>query len=102
MQYKMILIRLLEHHPGLYDRLRRQRRMPPTLEYYARELKTLHDAWIEILSQAAPNGTPDQVASQALEMAQLDLVERSRYSQPPERLAQREQPCGVNGIRFPS
>jgi len=44
MQYKTIVLHLLEQHPEIYDPLRRHRRMLPTLEYYARELKTLHDA----------------------------------------------------------
>jgi hypothetical protein len=76
MQYKTIVLQLLELQPELYDQLRRQRRMLPTLEYHARELKTLHEAWKEILAQATPASDPSQIASEALELALKDLVDR--------------------------
>ncbi len=50
--------------------------MLPTLEYYARELKTFHEAWMEMLSQVMPDIAPAQISSEALEMALTDLEDR--------------------------
>ena len=76
MQYKTIVLQLLEQYPEMYETLRRQRKMLPTLEYHARELKTMHEAWIEILSQATPDSDESQIASEALEFALQDLQDR--------------------------
>ncbi len=86
MQYKTIVLQMLEQQPELYDQLRRQRRMLPTLEYHARELKTLHEAWTEILSQATPAGDPSQTASEALELALKDLEDRLLSGSPQDGL----------------
>ena len=67
MLYKTIVLQLLEQNPQIYEPLRRQRQMLPALEYYANELKTLHQAWKEILVKAVPGSDPDQIASEALE-----------------------------------
>ncbi len=47
-----------------------------TLELYARELKTRHEAWKEILSQAKPDHDQSQITSMALEMALKELEDR--------------------------
>jgi hypothetical protein len=76
MQYKRILLHLLERNPQMYEQMRRQRKMLPTLEYHARELKILHEAWMEILSQATPLSDETQIACEALELAIQDLQDR--------------------------
>lgn len=76
MQYKTIVLHLLEQNPQMYEQMRRQRKMLPTLEYHARELKTLHEAWKEIMSRAKPGSDESQIAAEALEMAIQDLQER--------------------------
>lgn len=76
MQYKTIVLHLLEQQPEMYDQLRRQRKVLPTLEHYARELRSLHLAWKETLTQAVPGSDPGQIASEALERALKDLEDR--------------------------
>ncbi|HEV3446704.1 MAG TPA: hypothetical protein VG099_18825 [Gemmataceae bacterium] len=76
MQYKTIVLHLLEQHPGIYDPLRRQRQVLPAMEHYARELRNLHLAWKETLTQERPDSDPSQIASEALELALKDLEER--------------------------
>lgn len=76
MQYKTIVLQLLEQHPELYDQLRKQRRMLPTMEHYAYELRNLHLAWTELLSQSAPGSSQIQITSEALELALKDLQDR--------------------------
>jgi hypothetical protein len=74
MQYKTIILHLLEERPEIYDQLRRNRLLLPTLERYARELKTHHEYWKEQLSRTRP-GSESQIASEALELALKDLVD---------------------------
>ena len=69
MQYKSIIHDLLQQRPQMHDQLRKSRKLLPTLELYARELKTSHEAWKEMLSQLRPGSDPSQIASEALEMA---------------------------------
>ena len=76
MQYKTIVLELLQQRPEMHEQLRKDRKLLPTLEIYARELKTSHEAWKEILSQARPGSDPSQIASEALEMALKELEDR--------------------------
>jgi hypothetical protein len=69
MQYKNIVLQLLEQNPEIRDQLKRDRQMLPTMERYARDLKTRHEAWKERLSQAMPGSDESQIASEALELA---------------------------------
>jgi hypothetical protein len=82
MQYKTIVLQLLEQHPEIYDRLRRQRQVFPTMEHYARELRSLHLAWQETLTQATPGSDPSQITSEALELALTDLEDRLQLGSP--------------------
>jgi hypothetical protein len=76
MQYKTIVLHLLEERPEIYDPLRRQRQLLPTMEHYAQELRSLHLAWKEILTQATPGSDRSQIASEAMERALKDLEDR--------------------------
>jgi hypothetical protein len=80
MQYKTIVLGLLEQRPQLHSLLRKQRMLLPAMEAYALELKDRHEAWKDRLSQANPGSGPSQVASEALEIALKDL----EVSLPPE------------------
>ena len=76
MQYKTIVHELLQQRTELHEQLRLTRRLLPTLETCAKELKESHEAWKERLSQAAPASDQSQVSSEALEMALQELVDR--------------------------
>ena len=69
MQYKTIILQLLEQNPQLRVQLKRDRQMLPTMERYARELKTRHEAWKETLTQTMPGSDASRIASAALEIA---------------------------------
>ena len=73
MYYKTIVLQLLEDRPQLRNRLQKYRQMLPTLEFYAHELKTGHEAWKNRLLQARPESDPAQIASEAMEMATAGL-----------------------------
>ena len=76
MQYKTIVLQLLEQNPEIRDQLKRQRQILPTLERFAQELKTRHEAWKDQLSQAMPGSDENQIASEALELALKELEDR--------------------------
>jgi len=76
MQYKTIILELLQQRPEMHEQLRKERKLLPALELYAKKLKTSHEAWKEQLSQAKPGSDPSQIASEALEMALKDLEDR--------------------------
>jgi uncharacterized protein YfaS (alpha-2-macroglobulin family) len=76
MQYKTIVHELLQQRPQMHEQLRRQRKLLSTLELHARELKSNHQAWKELLSQLRPGSDPSQIASEALEIALKELEDR--------------------------
>ena len=76
MQYKTIIHELLQQRPQIRDQLRKSRKLLPTLEHYARELKTNHEAWKELLSQLRPGSDRSQIASEALELALKETEDR--------------------------
>ena len=84
MQYKTIVLELLKERTELHEQLRLTRRLLPTLESCAHELKASHESWKETLSQARPGSDPSQIASEALELALKELEDRLPSASPPE------------------
>ena len=76
MQYKTIILELLQQRPEMHEELRKKRKLLTTLEYYAKELKASHEAWKETLGQQRPGSDPSQIRSEALEMALKELEDR--------------------------
>ena len=76
MQYKTIMLQLLEQQPERYHQLRRNRQLLSALDQYANQLKALHADWKETLAQARPDRDGSQVSSEALEMALKDMEDR--------------------------
>ena len=85
MQYKTIILELLQQRPEMHDQLRKSRKLLLTVERYARELKTSHEAWKENLSQARPGSDQSQIASEALEMALKEMEDRLPTESPRTR-----------------
>jgi uncharacterized protein YfaS (alpha-2-macroglobulin family) len=76
MQYKTIVLELLQQRPQMHEQLRKERKLLTTLELYAKELKESHEAWKELLDQAKPGSDQSQIASEALEIALKGLEDR--------------------------
>ena len=76
MQYKTIVLELLQQRQEMHDQLRKDRKLLTTMEQYARELKTSHEAWKQTLGQAQPGSDPSQIAFEALAMALKELEDR--------------------------
>ena len=75
MMYKTIVLELLQERPQIESQLRKERKLLPTLECFAKELKNRHKTWMDLLFQSSPGGEPRRIASEALELALRDLVE---------------------------
>ena len=100
MQYKTIMLELLQEYPSLYDQLRTSRRLLQTMERYANVLKDLHSSHMDTLSQTQPGSHPSQLASQALELAVQDLRDTLAASSP--NAAAPAEPCSLDAaMRFP-
>jgi len=82
MQYKTIVLELLKERTEFHEQLRLTRKLLPTLETYAQELKSSHEAWKEVLTQVKPDSDASQIASKALEMALRDLEARLPSASP--------------------
>lgn len=78
MQYKTIVLELIEQNQPLYQHLRRCRTLLATVERSAAELRASHREWIARLTEAGRGGTAEQRSAEALELALTDLTERLR------------------------
>ena len=76
MQYKTIILEMLEQRPRMREELRQSRKLLSTMERYATELKSSHEAWKERLREARPGSDPSQIASEAMELALKEMEDR--------------------------
>ena len=93
MQYKTIILQYLRQRPKIHNQLKSDRTLLPTLDAYAIELKSSHEAWKERLSQENPGGDPSQLASQALEIA----LQQWMSSLPPDESPNENEPLSLHG-----
>ncbi len=83
MHYKSIVLELIqEQHPGLHEQLRSRKTLLAAVNRYAMDLKSLHDAQMAELRRKSPPLELGQIASQALEMALMDLQAALRSGSP--------------------
>ncbi len=84
MQYKTIVLELLQQRPEMHDQLRKERKLLLTMEHYAKELKTSHQAWTQLLAQMRPGSDKSQLSSEAMEIALKELEDRLPTASPPD------------------
>lgn len=80
--YKTIALELIQGQPELYEQLRSSKRLLPAMDAYAIELKAIHEAWKDRLSQANPGRDPSQIGSEAMEVAIAELQDRLSSASP--------------------
>jgi len=97
MQYKTIVLELIQDRPELHRRLQAERMLIPTLDLFASELKASHDEWKDRLSRAKPGSEQGQIAGEALEIA-LKELEGRLPSEPPR--PDQEEPSLDEAMRF--
>jgi hypothetical protein len=83
MQYKTIMLGLLQEHPPIYDQLLNNRTLLSALEAYALDLKANHETWQDRLWLAKPRSDASQIASEAMEIALQELENRLLSASPP-------------------
>lgn len=83
MHYKTIVLELLEQRPEIQAPLMKERKLLQAVEAYALQLKANHETWNEQLARTKPESDPQQINSEALELAIQDL-ERSLFSELPQ------------------
>lgn len=76
MQYKTIVLELLQQRPQMHEQLRRERKLLTTLEIYAKELKDSHEEAMEQLRQLRPDSEASQISSEAMETALKEMEDR--------------------------
>ena len=79
MQYKTIVLELLQQQTELHEELRLTRRLFPTMEALAKDLKARHETWKQELQALQPGSDPIQISSEAMEMALDELESRLSY-----------------------
>ena len=82
MQYKTIVLQLLEQRPNYYTQLTSQRKALETLNTLAQELKDNHEMLQTEFLESNPAISLELIASQALELAVQNL-ERNLPCEPP-------------------
>lgn len=73
MQYRTIVLGLIHRHPQTYQQLCSSRRLLPTADLYAEQLKATHQSWKGRLSKANPHCNSLQLEGESLELAIRDL-----------------------------
>lgn len=76
MQYKTIVLEMLQDRMPYHEELRRQYKLLSTMEKLAKELKASHEAIKEDLQKAHPDSSPQQISSEAFELALKELEDR--------------------------
>jgi hypothetical protein len=75
MQYKTIVLALLQQRTEMHAQLRKERKLLTTMQLHARELKESHEGLKDLLS-AIPGYDPSQIGSIAMELAIKQLEDR--------------------------
>jgi len=76
MMYKTICLELIQERPELYEELRSSKRLLPTMDAYAIQLKASHEELLSRLREANPGHDPIQLDIEALEIALEEFQER--------------------------
>ncbi len=79
MQYKTIMLELLELQPALLERLKSEKMLLATLEQWSVKLKASHEAWALRLIPTKPDSDASQISSEAMELA-LEEVRNHLFS----------------------
>ncbi len=99
MQYKTIVLELLQDHPALYEQLRSSKRLLPTMDAYALDLKACHEEWLHRLSRTRPDSDSRQIASEALELAIQGLQDRLPCESPKDEAEPVSLDAAMNYLR---
>jgi hypothetical protein len=95
MQYRTIVLEIIQQNPTIHDQLRCKRELLATLRLFAIKLRIRHEAWMYMLKKAMPDSEQSQISGEAFEYALLDLKDSLRAKFPPE---EEEEPFPVEDL----
>ena len=102
MQYKTIILELLQQRPQIHEQLRKDRKLLPTMERLAKEFKTSHQAWKQLLLPLRPGSDQSQINSEALELALKEMQDRLPSAPSPHESAAQVLDAAMLFLRRPS
>lgn len=82
MQYKTIMLELLQQNPSLHDRLQKTGQLFSTMETYTRQLKVRHELWKASLAEQNPALGAIEISAAALEIAVQEIEQALRTEYP--------------------
>lgn len=83
MQYKTIILEMLEDRADLYERLRKEGTLLATMERLSGDLKAAHGRFEDDLRQRSPFSSDAQVSSAAMELAVSEMETILDSMEPP-------------------
>ena len=89
MQYKTIILELIQQNETLHDRLRSNRSLLATVDRLAAQLKADHETYLNQMTMQEPTASRPVVSQQAFEMA---------IKEAQERLMAENRPSGATGL----
>jgi hypothetical protein len=84
MQYKTIILELIQQNEPLHDRLRSQRNLLTTVDRLAAQLKADHETYLNEMTMQEPAASWPAVSQQAFEMAIKEAEEQLTAMTPAE------------------
>ena len=93
MQYKTIVMEMLEFRTQIRDRLAQEENLLEALDRLALELKALHENYQEYLAHSRTDSHPTLISSEALEMALQELEDRLLATSPVDE----PETCSLSG-----
>jgi hypothetical protein len=84
MQYKTIILELIQQNEPLHDRLRSNRSLLATVDRLAAQLKAAHEIYLNQMTMQEPMASRPAVSQQALEMAIKEAEEQLMAMTPAE------------------
>lgn len=84
MQYKTIILELIQQNEPLHDRLRSQRNLLATVDRLAAQLKADHETYLNEMTMQEPAASRPAVSQQAFEMAIKEAEEQLMAMTPAE------------------
>lgn len=95
MQYKTIVLELIQQRPEWHEALRSSRTLLATMEHSAQMLKASHTRWQETLAKSQPESHPNQIASKALELALEEITASLPRESPPIEISTEHSPLDL-------
>ena len=76
MQYKSIVLSLIQARPHLHDELRQASQLLAAVDHCSTTLKTRHQELTRTMSEKSPGRNPDQLSREAFEIALEEFESR--------------------------